>query len=109
MGGQIALFSQKLKEQREGIENYEPSAQAADAEEVAELDRVVEAQTAALEEQMHRNEELETALSSVLNEYSTRIEVSNGEIASLHQQLSSTNQQHSKQIAELRQIYEGKI
>merc|ERR1712228_486092 len=58
---------------------------------------------------MKRNEDLEKALSSVLNEYSNRITIGNEEIASLHQQLSTTNKQHSKQIEEMRKMYEQKI
>ena len=103
--GSIALFTQKLKEQKETIENMEPPQD----EEIKELENVVEQQTLALEQQMKRNEDLENALSSVLNEYSNRITVGNEEIASLHEQLSVTNKQHSKQIQELRAMYEKKI
>ena len=78
-------------------------------DEIKELENVVEQQTTALEHQMKRNEDLEAALSSVLNEYSNRITVGNEEIASLHKQLAVTNKQHSKQINELRAMYERKL
>eukprot|EP01083_Nonionella_stella_P086316 239759_1 len=104
----IALFSQKLKEHKDMIEHMEVP-QEMQEEEVKELESVVEAQTVALEAQMKRNEDLETALSSVLNEYSNRINSGNKEISSLHQQLSHTNKQHAKQVQELRAMYESKI
>ena len=103
--GQVALFTQKLDEQRQKLEDYE----VPNDDEIKELENVVEQQTNALEQQMKRNEDLENALSSVLNEYSNRITVGNEEIASLHEQLSITNKQHSKQIQELRAMYEKKI
>eukprot|EP01084_Bolivina_argentea_P083156 150576_1 len=99
---QIALFSQKLKEQNELINNN-------NEEETKELELVVEQQTIALEQQMKRNDDLEIALQSVLNEYTNRLNVGNNEITSLHKQLSLTNKQHSKQIQELKNMYENKI
>ena len=111
---QIALFSQKLNDQRQTIETIELNPMQ--EEEIRELENCVEAQTIALEEQMHltstalkRNEDLEKALGSVLSEYSNRITVGNEEISSLHQQLSVTNKLHSKQIEEMRKLYEQKI
>mmetsp|Transcript_9643 Transcript_9643/g.15522 ORF Transcript_9643/g.15522 Transcript_9643/m.15522 type:complete len:445 (+) Transcript_9643:33-1367(+) len=104
--GQIALFTDKMKEQKELIENMESPPQE---DEIKELESVVEQQTLALEQTMKRNTDLESALSSVLNEYSNRITTGNEEIASLHEQLSVTNQQHTRQLEELRAMYEKKI
>eukprot|EP01084_Bolivina_argentea_P178560 308629_1 len=102
---QLALFTTKLKEQKELMDLYEGPQE----DEIKELESVVEEQTIAIEQQMKRNGDLENALSSVLNEYSNRITVGNKEISSLHKQLQQQNKIHTHQLKELREMYEKKI
>ena len=58
---------------------------------------------------MRKNDELEKALTSVLTEYSNKINMSNDEIANLHAKLSQQNGEHQQQLRELRAMYETKI
>merc|ERR1712130_1099675 len=102
---QIALFAEKMQEQKEMIENMEGPHE----EEGKELENVVEKMTEELTDQIRRNQELESALSNVLSEYSERIDKSNRDIFDLHEKLRNSNEQHDKQMNDLKSIYESKI
>jgi len=102
---QMALLAEKMQEQREAIDSLDGPHD----EEMKALEEVVEKQTDALAEQIQRNDELEHSLSSVLAEYSGKIDGSNQEIIRLHQDLKVTNERHSEQLAQMKQIYEAKI